>query len=97
MFGADLIYVIITEMCLDNVQYRKPRTKKKRIQKKWSRNKKNFKKVPATNLRIIGANKNQLIAVGHPTIKERLDGLNEKAGPGSPRFEFVNSLEEVPW
>lgn len=57
--------VYTSEFAVSTRQYRFPRTKRARVRKKWSKNKKNFKTFPA------------VVAVGHsiivhPSLKDRI-------------------------
>lgn len=56
------------------VQYRFPKTKKKRIQKKWKKQKKNFKQIPINTSYVI--NGNTLIV--HPDDLNKLEHLIQK-------------------
>jgi hypothetical protein len=65
-FSLSGIEIRTSPFALTREQIRFPRTKKKRIQKKWSKDKRNFTDRPGMYL--IGSN----IAVAHPEIYRKL-------------------------
>jgi len=58
----------------DKIQFRFPRSKKKRIRKKWAKQNKNYKFIPKQEMLIMG---NQIIC--HPIIAQQIrDVVEEK-------------------
>lgn len=84
------INVIFSTDCKDNIQYRFPKTNKKRIRKKWSKDNKNYRRWPSKNMKIIGmVEDGGVIALAHPVILNFLKELNSKrTSDNDPEFIF---------
>ena len=90
MFGNGKVHVLFSDLILDRIQFRFPRTRKKRIVKKWKKNWDNWKAVPSKSLRIMDVNRNgELYAVGNWILKPHLEYLNSMAAESNgPTFIF---------
>jgi hypothetical protein len=84
------IHVLFNDKCLDRVQVRFPRTRKKRIMKKWKSKDSNFICVPSKSLKISHIMvDDSVMAVGHPLIKNHLEFLNtQRTTEDCPLFIF---------
>ena len=90
------INVLFRDDCLDKVQFRFPRTKKKRIREKWAKNLKNWKSVPAKNLKILRIIRGgEILAVGHPSVKHKVEELNRFREQWDPIFIVWDSVEDL--
>ena len=90
------IFVMLNECCLDKKQTRFPKSKKKRIRKKWSKNLKNYTSFPSRNLKIMRmVGPGCVLALGHPNIEWYLKDLNEKRNNESPKFIFIESINDI--
>ena len=92
------IFTLLTDTCFDRVMFRFPKSKKKRIRKKWSSKEANWKLVPAKDLRIMSMiGPDEIMAVGHINKKQELERLNliAKETEG-PEFIFVDrNMERI--
>ena len=88
------MHVIFSDKCLDRVQFRFPRTKKKRIVKKWGSKEHNFIYVPSKSLKITHImTDDSVMTVGHPNIKSHLEYLNtQRTTEECPLFIFKEEL-----
>lgn len=90
------INVIFRDNCFDKVQFRFPKTKKKRIRNKWSNDQKNWKNIPSKNLKIIKIIRGgEILAIGHPSIREKIENLNQMRSTWDPLFIIWESLEDL--
>lgn len=90
------IFVILKEDCLDKKQSRFPKSKKKRIRKKWGKDLQNYVSFPSKNLKIMRmVGPGCVLAFGHPNIEQYLKDLNEKRDSESPEFIFVDSINDI--
>lgn len=90
------INVLFRDDCLDKIQFRFPRTKKKRIRKKWAKNKKNWKQIPAVNLKIVKIIRaGEIVAVGHPNVRKKVEELNDVRSAWDPLFIIWKSLDDL--
>ena len=81
------VRVSFYENMTEKYQFRFPKTKKKRIVKKWGKMPDNLKVRPRKDLAITGIMPDGIIvAVGHPTMKSKLEELNLYGDENSPRF-----------
>lgn len=90
MFGSGKVHVVLTDFAMDRIQFRFPRTKKKRIAKKWMKNLNNWTRVPSKHLKIVGVRPNgDIYAIGHINMKPHLEYLNSIAKETEgPEFVF---------
>jgi len=88
------IHVLFSEKCLDRIQARFPKTKKKRIVKKWKSRECNFIYVPSKSLKISHIMvDDSIMAVGHPMFKDHLKYLNtQRTTEDCPLFIFKEEL-----
>lgn len=86
------IYVHLRDDVFDTVQFRFPRTKKKRIVKKWKKNKSYYRNIPSKSLRIVSiVCPGEVMALGHSGMRQHLEYLNSIAlETEGPEFIFVN-------
>ena len=89
-------HVYLKDDIMDRVQYRFPKTKKKRIVKKWKNRDCNYRYIPSKNLRIISlVGEGEVRALGHTDMKQHLEYLNTIAyETEGPQFIFVNERME---
>ena len=89
------IVVILSPICFDKVQFRFPRTTKKRIVKKWSKRKENYKEIPSKCVKMKMVRDGYIIAFGHPNVRPKLEESNSYRTEGTPEFIIFDSLEEA--
>lgn len=87
------IVVILSPVCFDKVQFRFPRTSKKRINKKWKKRKENYKEIPSKCVKMKMAHNGCIIAFAHPNIRPKLEESNSMRTEDVPEFIIFDNLE----
>ena len=87
------IVVILSPVCFDKVQFRFPRTNKKRITKKWKNKKENYKEIPSKCVKMKMTHNGYVIAFAHPNIRPKLEESNSIRAEGVPEFVIFDNLE----
>ena len=89
------IVVILSPVCFDKVQFRFPRTNKKRLVKKWEKRKENYKEIPSKCVKMKMTHNGYIIAFAHPNIRPKLEESNSIRTEDVPEFVIFDNLEDA--